>query len=237
MRKPHGLTEEQDELRLQGLRILARWIVRAHLGLPQRGLRRAENAPSCEDRLWPSFDNLRGRPRGRRAHMAGKRLLLKVRLDPHRGVASDGPARHLPERVRAPGRPGVGLYVRAHEREAVAVVPDAAESAAESWALPGPRTCSSWRPSMRRRSSPPPHLLLGAAFLPEDFPQRLNRFKEITGLSWEGMAMCMGVDPRQLQRWRQGTKPCGDALFALFLLADCFPGGVRLLLREGRRPP
>ena len=57
---------------------------------------------------------------------------------------------------------------------------------------------------------------------------RLNRFKEATGLSWEGMAMCMGVDPRQLQRWRQGTKPCGDALFALFLLADCFPR---------RRPP
>ncbi len=90
---------------------------------------------------------------------------------------------------------------------------------------------------MRRRSSPPPHLLLGAAFLPEDFPERLNRFKEVTGLSWEGLAMCMGVDPRQLQRWRQGTKPCGDALFALFRLADCFPGGVRLLLREDGGPP
>ena len=90
---------------------------------------------------------------------------------------------------------------------------------------------------MRRRSSPPPHLLFGAALLPEDFPVRLNRFKEITGLSWEGMAMCMGVDPRQLQRWRHGTKPCGDALFALFLLADCFPGGVRLLLRRDVGPP
>ena len=49
MRKPHGLTKEQDELRLQGLRILARWIVRAHLAsLSADG---GENAPSCEDRL------------------------------------------------------------------------------------------------------------------------------------------------------------------------------------------
>ena len=50
MRKPNSLTEEQDELRLQGLRILARWIVRAHLaslGADADGA----NSPGCEDGL------------------------------------------------------------------------------------------------------------------------------------------------------------------------------------------
>ena len=48
MRKPHGLTKEQDELRLQGLRILARWIVRAHLASlsADSGER---NGSGCED--------------------------------------------------------------------------------------------------------------------------------------------------------------------------------------------
>ena len=71
---------------------------------------------------------------------------------------------------------------------------------------------------MRTRYSPPPHLLLSVTFLPDDFPTRLGLFKEATGLSWNGLATCMGVDPRQIQRWRRGTKPNGDGLFALFLL-------------------
>ena len=90
---------------------------------------------------------------------------------------------------------------------------------------------------MRPRYSPPPHLILGVTFLPEDFPQRLDRFKEATGLSWEGLGMCMGLDPRQLQRWRQGTKPSGDALFALLLLAARVSGGVHLLLGVDVSPP
>ncbi|MDE2934497.1 MAG: hypothetical protein OXS47_11635 [Chloroflexota bacterium] len=90
-----------------------------------------------------------------------------------------------------------------------------------------------------RRSVPPGELLLETAFLPEDFPRRLERFKEALGLSWDGLAECLGADPRQLQRWRQGTRPCGDSMFALFLLADRVPGSERLLLGElprRRRP-
>ena len=89
------------------------------------------------------------------------------------------------------------------------------------------------------RSLPPAELLLERAFLPEDFPQRLERFKEALGLSWDGLAACLGADPRQLQRWRQGTRPCGDSMYALFLLADRVPGSERLLLGElprKRRP-
>ena len=90
---------------------------------------------------------------------------------------------------------------------------------------------------MRGRSSPPPHLFLDSGFLPENFSERLERFKEETGLTWEGMAMCLDADPRQLQRWRDGTAPCGDALFSLFKLAARVPGGVRLLLGEDVCPP
>jgi hypothetical protein len=80
------------------------------------------------------------------------------------------------------------------------------------------------------RSVPPADLLLDEPFLPEDFPRRLQRFKEALGVSWDVLAACIGADPRQLQRWRDGTKPCGDSTYALFELADRSPGGVRLLL-------
>ena len=90
---------------------------------------------------------------------------------------------------------------------------------------------------MRRNATPPRHLVLGWPFLPEDFPQRLERLKQRTGLSWEGVAMCLGVDVRQVQRWRRGTEPCGGALFALFRLADRVPGGLELLLGDDAGQP
>ena len=79
-------------------------------------------------------------------------------------------------------------------------------------------------------------LLPGVPVLPEDFAGRIALLKRATGLSWEGFADALGVDDRQLQRWRHGTEPCGGALFALFELADSVPGGMDLLLR-GRRSP
>lgn len=80
------------------------------------------------------------------------------------------------------------------------------------------------------RAVPPRQFLLDEPFLPDDFPTRLQRVKETLGVSWDVLAACIGADPRQLQRWREGTKPCGDSTYALFLLADRMPGGVRLLL-------
>ena len=84
---------------------------------------------------------------------------------------------------------------------------------------------------------PPARLLFGVTFLPEDFPQRLERFKKASGLTWDGLAACLGIDPRQLQRWRKGTKPSGDGLFALILLAARVPGGVHTLLGTLVAPP
>ena len=83
---------------------------------------------------------------------------------------------------------------------------------------------------MRPVTLPPPDVLFGVPFLPDDFPERLEHFKEVSGLPWDVMASCLGVDPRQLRRWRQGTRPSGDGLFALLTLAARFPGGVHMLL-------
>ncbi len=70
----------------------------------------------------------------------------------------------------------------------------------------------------------------GVALLPEDFAERLTLFKEITGLTWEGLAACLGVDIRQLQYWRRGGCPNGGAMLSLVDLATRVPGGLAALL-------
>ena len=90
---------------------------------------------------------------------------------------------------------------------------------------------------MRRTSLPPARLMYVATFLPEDFPRRLEWFKEFIGLTWDGLAGCLGVDPRQLQRWRDGTKPSGDGLCALIKLGSSIPGGLYILLDVYEAPP
>ncbi len=72
----------------------------------------------------------------------------------------------------------------------------------------------------------------GVALLPQDFPERLNTLKEMTGVSWEKMAAAMGVDSRQLHRWRRGTAPNGEAMLALVRLATRVPDGLAVLLGE-----
>ncbi len=72
----------------------------------------------------------------------------------------------------------------------------------------------------------------GIALLPDDFPERLQAIKEMTGLSWERMAAAMGVDGRQLHRWRRGTVPNGPAMLALVRLATFVPEGLGTLLDE-----
>ena len=71
----------------------------------------------------------------------------------------------------------------------------------------------------------------GVALLPEDFGARLTRLKEASGLSWEGLASMIGVDHRQLLRWRTaGAEPSGGAMLALMELAAQIPGGLAILL-------
>ena len=68
--------------------------------------------------------------------------------------------------------------------------------------------------------------------MPEDFPRRLTRFKEASGLTWQGLARCLGVDGRQVLRWRQGAEPCGGAMLALVRLALKVPGAVNALAED-----
>ena len=72
----------------------------------------------------------------------------------------------------------------------------------------------------------------GVALMPEDFIDRLTLLKEATGLSWEGLAACIGVDGRQLLKWRQGAEPCGGAMLSLVRLATRMPEGLGELLNE-----
>ena len=74
--------------------------------------------------------------------------------------------------------------------------------------------------------------LPGVSLLPEDFPERLTLLKEITGLSWEGLAVCLGVDMKQVLRWRNGAAPNGGAMLALVRLATLVPEGLGELLNE-----
>ena len=72
----------------------------------------------------------------------------------------------------------------------------------------------------------------GIPLLPEDFSHRLTALKMMTGLSWQGMAASIGVDSRQLLRWRHGVWPGGGAMLSLVKLATRVPGGLGTLLDE-----
>ena len=67
--------------------------------------------------------------------------------------------------------------------------------------------------------------------LPGDFPQRLERLKEATGLSWRGLARTLRTDPRVIRRWKNGTRPDPGNLYSLFSMAAGM-GLLHLLLPE-----
>lgn len=70
--------------------------------------------------------------------------------------------------------------------------------------------------------------------LPQDFPERLVRLRDASGLTWSGMSRALGVDPKQMYRWRRGTEPCGGAMHSLFRFATRIPEGMDILM--GRIP-
>ena len=73
----------------------------------------------------------------------------------------------------------------------------------------------------------------GIALMPEDFARKLAALKDLTGLTWAGMADALGVDPRQLLRWRnEDGEPNAGAMLSLTRLAVRVPGGLALLIDE-----
>ena len=56
---------------------------------------------------------------------------------------------------------------------------------------------------------------------PDDFPRRLERFKEESGLSWAEITRCLGTSPFTLWRWHEaGVRPHYRHLMALLELAE-----------------
>lgn len=55
---------------------------------------------------------------------------------------------------------------------------------------------------------------------PDDFPQRLERFKEASGLSWAKPSRRLGTSDLNLRRWRAGVRPHAGHLMTLLDLAD-----------------
>lgn len=53
------------------------------------------------------------------------------------------------------------------------------------------------------------------ASFPDDFPRRIERLRESSGLSWPGFARALGVSVRTVHRWRRGGRPDAAHLLAL----------------------
>ena len=75
------------------------------------------------------------------------------------------------------------------------------------------------------------------SLLPDDFTERLGRLKELSGLSWSGLARALGVSHKQIYRWRDGTEPCGGAMHSLYLFADQLPHGLDILMGKDFQMP
>ena len=56
---------------------------------------------------------------------------------------------------------------------------------------------------------------------PTDFPERLVRFKEESGLTWAELNRRLGTHPFTMRRWRdEGVRPSTRHMIALLNLAD-----------------
>ena len=67
--------------------------------------------------------------------------------------------------------------------------------------------------------------------LSDDFPDRLERLRQAAGLTWSGLAAAIGVDYRQMYKWRKhGVEPSGAAMDRLYKFASGIPGGLQILL-------
>ena len=65
---------------------------------------------------------------------------------------------------------------------------------------------------------------------PDDFGARLERLKELSGLSWGEFAERLGVTQRGLTKWRNGGPPSGRYLWAIIELAREVRGGYDLIM-------
>ena len=70
--------------------------------------------------------------------------------------------------------------------------------------------------------------------LSTDFKDRLESLKEASGLTWSAFSQTIGVDRKQVRRWRRkGVEPSGGAMESLYRFAGRFPGGLDILMGDG----
>ncbi len=70
--------------------------------------------------------------------------------------------------------------------------------------------------------------------LSEDFKDHLESLKEASGLTWSAFSQTIGVDRKQVRRWRRkGVEPPGGAMESLYRFAGRFPGGLDILMGDG----
>lgn len=102
---------------------------------------------------------------------------------------------------------------------------------------------SSHRPTYRRAATRLPRhrggpmiagrvVPCGSGSLPGDFPQRLDRLKWDSGLTWDEFAEALGVERKTVLSWRKGKEPCGGSYHSLVELAPWIPGGLDILMGE-----
>ena len=65
---------------------------------------------------------------------------------------------------------------------------------------------------------------------PDDFGERLERLKELSGRSWGEFAEPLSVTQRGLAKWRNGGPPSGAYFWAILKLAREIPGGYDLIM-------
>ena len=67
---------------------------------------------------------------------------------------------------------------------------------------------------------------------PKDFPERLEWLKELSGLSWRGLAERVGVTHSRVSAWRRGRVPEGFALLNLIRFSLGVEGGLEALFPD-----
>ena len=72
----------------------------------------------------------------------------------------------------------------------------------------------------------------GSGRLPPDFPRRLDRLKRASGLTWDQVAEVLGMETKQVLRWRKGAEPRGGPYHELVVFAGRVPGGLAILFGD-----
>ena len=60
---------------------------------------------------------------------------------------------------------------------------------------------------------------------PVHFGERLEKFVDLPGLSWEDLAECTGVEHDRVMEWYEGAVPTGGEVWRIMLLALSVPSG------------